>query len=127
MNDIDHKDDLRKAIDEAVSVPQPPTDRPPLRQQSPARQSAPLVEQMHAFRQVRAELGERLRREGLRLENEYRSRREALLSSFASRLSETVARVESDRDRELSQLADEFRKQANLVAGLVQQMREERS
>lgn len=126
MNDIDHKDDLRKAIDEAVDVPHPPTDRPPLRQ-SPARQSAPLVEQMHAFRQVRVELGERLRREGLRLENEYRSRREALLSSFASRLSETVARIESDRDRELAQLADEFRKQANLVAGLVQQMREERS
>lgn len=119
---------LKSAMDKAVEEMQPrdppspprtnlrPIDRPEI------RPGGSLQEQLTVYENVKRQLGERIRREMIRLEQEYRQRRQAAVADHEIRIHETVVRMEAARDLELTELAKEYHAKIRDVEGLSKRM-----
>src|SRR3954471_20851021 len=69
---------------------------------------ATLSEQLASYERVQRELKERLRRETIRFEHEYRQRRQAIIADHDVRIHESITRMEDTREKELQDLAREY-------------------
>ena len=105
MTDIEKQmtNALAETLSKELQAPAPPPTRP-LRAVAPA----PLSDQLQAYERVRRELRDRVRREKLKLEHDYNSRRQEMLASHETKLHDTVNDLEQERDNDLAKLEQEF-------------------
>ena len=102
------------------SVPRPSLSQP---RQAPRMPSvSTLSDQLMAYERVQVELKDRFRREAMRLEHEYKQRRQSLLADYDVRIHEAVIQLEQRREKELVELGQEFHDKAREMDALLKRL-----